>query len=95
MFERDYVNEIYCLNKDLKIRKDHKTSMLFNPKTEFFYELNETSGFVLGLCDGKNSTNDIIKKVKKKFEGDDKTIELDTIDILEKFADAKIIIKKA
>lgn len=78
----------------MKIRQDsNKVVMVFNPKNEFFYELNETAGFILNLCNGKNSTDTILKKVKKKFKGNEKVLENETLDIIKKFEDAKIIQK--
>lgn len=78
----------------MKIRRDsNKVVMIFDPKNEFFYELNETAGFILNLCNGKNSIDTILKKVKKEFKGDENILESDTLDIIKKFEDAKIIQK--
>lgn len=88
----DTLNEIYKLNDEMKIRQDsNKVIMIFNPKNEFFYELNETAAFILKLCNGKNSMDNILKKVKMKFKGDKKVLENETLDIIKKFEDAKII----
>ena len=82
----------YKLNRKFKLREDKKVSLIFDPKTELFYELNETAGFVLKLCDGKNSVEDIVEKAQKRFEGNKKEIESDVNELIAQFKDAKIIV---
>jgi len=53
--------------------------------------LNKIGTFILGLCNGKNTLEDIITKIKKTFKAEEEDVEKDVIEFLLNLYDNKLI----
>lgn len=59
----------YCVRPGIVFRKEGKTGLIYDPETGKIDMLNETGAFIWKLCNGKNSPQDINRKVLKVFSG--------------------------
>lgn len=61
----------------LVVTRMEEESILYNPATGKVHVLNGTGAFVWELLDGKNSADDIIKKIEEEYQADPETARQD------------------
>ena len=60
-------NKVLKANPDIVFREEGKEALLFDPDTGSIKVLNYVGKMIWKLLDGKNSKEDIQKKIEKKF----------------------------
>ena len=78
-------------NPVIVFRKEGKTGLLYDSLTGRIETLNETGVFIWGLCNGKNSADDIVGKVLKKYAGNRAIIKKEAGTFLRKIVREKYI----
>ena len=72
--------------------KDLADEVLFyDAEGEKIHILNATSREIYLRCDGRHSVNDLVQALVSNFEIDEATAREDTIEVLERLIDLKIV----
>jgi len=72
------VKKAHMVNPDIVFREEGKEALLFDPDTGSIKVLNYVGKMIWKLLNGKNSNQDIVKKLNKKFEDvSEKTLSKD------------------
>ncbi len=71
------------LSEDLTLKSFEEKYLLFNNKDGSVFELNGMSYNILSLCDGKNTEDDIIRKVMEGFDASRDEVQKDLGGLIE------------
>lgn len=83
--------KIPVIRKKLRLHFENEGVLIFVPEKNETYQLNETAGQILQLCDGKNTVDQIISKLSKQYKLKINKIKLDVNEIIKKLIENKII----
>ena len=82
---------VYIKEKDLEMKAFEGETIVLNPKEGDFFKLNEVGALILKHLDGKNSTDDIVKKVTEQFDVKADKAEKDVNDFIKELEKRKLI----
>jgi len=84
----------FIKNKSVVYRKENYGALFFNPIKNLVIRVNEIGFEVWSLFDGKNSLEDIIDIISKKYKKNKQKIKKDVQDFLKKILYYELIIPK-
>jgi len=84
---------MYKQNKDVIFRQEEDEAILFNPDNSDIVVINSTGCFIWGLCNSKNSSEDIVNNMLKEFDTTKEKAEEDLIKFLSDLENRKFVEK--
>jgi len=66
-------------------------ALVVDVKNGLLYPLNSVGARIWELCDGARSLDEIVGVVAGEFEAPEATIRADTVEFIERLADAKLV----
>lgn len=80
----NYFSELVPIKKCQKFRRDSEFTIVTNMSNKFLY-LNNTAADFFELCNGKNTVDDILCYLLKKYDVDSTILKNDIITIIRDF----------
>jgi hypothetical protein len=88
------LNSIPVKDKQILFRREDDKTILLDNRTGQPFILNETGASIWGKINGKDDVTKIINKLKEEFEGSNKIIQDDIINLIKKLSKNNIIYLK-
>ena len=85
--------QIFIKNIDVVEKKLGKETILYNIETGKIHVLNLIATTIWALCDGKNSTEEIVRIISSKFKEKEEIVIADIYDAVNEFLKHQLIKK--
>ncbi len=74
----------YTQRADVRIQEVDGETLVLDDENGYIHQLNDTASFVWQQCDGKSSTEEIVRRLAKEFDVDDAVAAKDVSEVIEK-----------
>lgn len=68
--------------EDLIVKEMGEEIVLYDQEANQVHSLNATASLIFNLCDGENSTEEIVEEMRSRFDIDEKTVLRDVERVL-------------
>lgn len=80
------------LREDIEVQDLGHELMFYDPKSDRAHVLNPAAKFILSLCDGHHSIDEIANEIRSKFKvADDYNLHLDIISFIKDFKEKGLL----
>jgi len=84
-------SEAFPVRRSMPWRTLDTEALVVDVKSGLLYPLNSVGARIWELCDGARNVDEIVSVVAGEFAAPEATIRADTVDFIERLADAKLV----
>ena len=81
----------YTQRADVRIQEVDGETLVLDDENGYIHQLNDTASFVWHQCDGKSSTEEIVRRFAKEFDVDDAVAAKDVSEVIEKLRELRLL----
>ena len=74
----------YTQRADVRIQQVDGETLVLDDENGYIHQLNDTASFVWLQCDGKSSTEEIVRRFAEEFDVEDAVAAKDVSEVIEK-----------